>query len=107
MKMKILSLLGFLFLLSWVTLLVQTTSSNGSLWVGKTFADLHFFNSVGSDEEDPATYSGGQITSSEFPLKVIYEKVKVSLSPNPQPDPVSITRNDVVIPVGSQTTHSH
>ncbi|MDR2640140.1 MAG: hypothetical protein LBC61_02120 [Candidatus Peribacteria bacterium] len=68
---------------------------------------MHFFNSVGSDEEDPASYSGGQVTSPEFPLKTIYEKVKVSLTPNPQPDPVNIARNDVVIPVSSQTTHSH
>jgi hypothetical protein len=87
--------IGFLFLFSWISLLVQLTSSNTSFWVRNVFADLHFYN---SERGDP--YNWSQITSPLYPLETIYERIRVTFSPSPKPPEIRVDVNNIII-------HSH
>lgn len=95
MKTNIFIILWFIFLISWVTLLVHSTSLNDSFWVNKSFADIYFYNS-----QNWHNYNWNIITSPVYPLETIYTKAKTTLLSNPPATPVTVTVNNITI-------HSH
>lgn len=78
MKTKILYILGIFMVISGVTFIVSSTSENNSFGIGRSFAQLNFYQGTNNN-----TYTNSIITSPKYPVETIYERAKVTLTSNP------------------------